>query len=83
MEGARTWTSPHSRAAYPLPMTLRAWGETFVLEPLVMDQELRTQRSNGITYWEGACRVRNAAGQDVGEAYLELTGYAGSLKGRF
>ncbi len=77
------WTSPHSGARYPLPMKIEAWNEQWILEPLLLDQELRTLRSNGITYWEGACRVRDATGKEVGEGYLELTGYAGSLKGRF
>jgi hypothetical protein len=34
----------------------------------------------GIAYWEGACRVRDAAGKEVGSAYMELTGYAAELK---
>jgi predicted secreted hydrolase len=77
------WKSPRSGTAYPTSLVIRAWGEAWVLEPLLADQELRTRRSNGISYWEGACRVRDAAGAEVGEGYLELTGYAGSLKGRF
>lgn len=77
------WRSPRSGTTYPASMAIRAWGETWVLEPLLADQELRTRRSNGISYWEGACRVRDGAGAEVGEGYLELTGYAGSLKGRF
>lgn len=78
-----TWRSPASGAVYPLPLSLEAFGETWRLEPLLEDQELRTTRSNGITYWEGACRVLDAAGRPRGRAYVELTGYAGSLKGRF
>lgn len=78
-----TWQSPASGASYPLPLRLEAWGERFTLVPILLDQELRTGRSTGITYWEGACRVLDAAGREVGEAYVELTGYAHSLKGRF
>lgn len=78
-----TWTSPATKVRYPIPLALEAWGERWRLEPLLADQELRTRRSNGITYWEGACRVKDRAGTEVGEGYLELTGYAGSLKGRF
>ncbi len=77
------WRSPASGAAYPLPLRLEAWGERWSLVPIRMDQELRTDRSTGITYWEGACRVLDGGGREVGEAYLELTGYAHSLKGRF
>jgi predicted secreted hydrolase len=78
-----SWRSPASGTAYPLPLVLEAWGESFTLVPLLPDQELRTDRSTGITYWEGACRVLDGSGRDVGDAYVELTGYAHSLKGRF
>jgi predicted secreted hydrolase len=77
------WRSPASSATYPLPLRLDAWGERFSLVPILLGQELRTGRSTGITYWEGACRVLDDTGQEVGEAYVELTGYAHSLKGRF
>ena len=77
------WRSPRSGASYPLPLALEAWGERFSLVPILDDQELRTGRSTGITYWEGACRVLDGTGHEVGEAYVELTGYAHSLKGRF
>jgi predicted secreted hydrolase len=72
-----------SGAAYPLPLRLRAWGEAWTLEPLVADQELRTHAGAGITYWEGACRVRGQDGAEAGNAYVELTGYAHSMQGRF
>ncbi len=77
------WTSPASKTSYPLPLELEAWGERWTLVPLLKEQELRTARSTGITYWEGACRVLDASGREVGDAYVELTGYAHSLKGRF
>ena len=77
------WTSPASGARYPLPSRLRAWGEEWTLEPLVPDQELRTRLGARITYWEGACRVRDGQGREAGDAYVELTGYAHSMQGRF
>lgn len=77
------WTSPVSRTRYPQPITFEAWGERFTLVPLLQDQELRTSRSTGITYWEGACRVLDGSGREIGDAYLEQTGYAHSLEGRF
>ena len=77
------WRSPASGAAYPLPLRLRAWGGEWTFEPLVPDQELRTRLGASITYWEGACRVRDGQGQEVGDAYVELTGYAHSMQGRF
>lgn len=77
------WRSPISGTSYPLPLVLKAWGEELTLMPILPDQELQTGRSTGITYWEGACRVLGVTGSDLGDAYVELTGYAHSLKGRF
>jgi predicted secreted hydrolase len=82
-EGAGQWRSPRSDANYPLPVRLSVPDpETgrpaeFLLEPLAADQELG-DGSSGIPYWEGACRVK-CEGRVVGSAYVELTGYAGSL----
>ena len=83
LRGKGQWTSPASKTAYPQPLEIDAWGERWTLVPILADQELRTARSTGITYWEGACRVLDGSGKEVGDAYLELTGYAHSLKGRF
>ena len=77
------WKAPASGAVYPLPLRLEALGETWTLEPLLADQELRTRAGTRITYWEGACRVRDAQGREAGDAYVELTGYAHSMQGRF
>lgn len=82
------WRSPHTRADYPLPVDLATvdpdTGQTvtFRLSPLASDQEL-TGKVGGIAYWEGACRVLNSSGQEIGKAFMELTGYAGDLSRRF
>ena len=82
------WHSPKSGADYPTSVRLTAFNpatgkqETFTIEPVVANQELAGQ-AGGISYWEGACRVRDEAGKEIGRAYLELTGYAQSLKGKF
>lgn len=75
------WTSPKSGARYPAGWRIQAprLSLDVSVEPLVPDQELRTQKSTGVTYWEGACRVSGSRmGKPVdGRAYAELTGYAG------
>jgi len=82
------WTSPATGAAYPLPARIEtvdpASGEkaAFDLVPLVANQEL-TGGVGGIAYWEGACRVLDANGREVGSAYVELTGCAGDFASRF
>ena len=79
------WTSPATGASYPsrvrLITTDPATGKpaALTLVPLALDQEL-TGSLGGIPYWEGACRVLDAEGREVGNAYMELTGYAKDLK---
>lgn len=83
----RWWTSPVTGGRYPIASRLTvpdpATGQprTFTLEPLLDAQELPGDLG-GIAYWEGACRVLDEQGQEVGRAYVELTGYAASLQGR-
>lgn len=75
------WKSPRSGARYPAGwrIAIAPLGLDVALEPLVADQELDTSASTGVTYWEGACRVRGTrAGRPIsGKAYVELTGYGG------
>ena len=35
----------------------------------------------GVSYWEGACEALDEEGRVIGEAYMELTGYAEDLGG--
>jgi predicted secreted hydrolase len=76
-----TWTSARSRAVYPAAWSLavRSLGLETTITPLVADQELATEKSTGVTYWEGACRVAGyRGGRPIGgRAYVEMTGYAG------
>ena len=52
------------------------------LEPLAEAQE-QTGALGGTAYWEGACRVLDDQGKDIGSAFLELTGYSGDLSAKF
>lgn len=78
---AGSWVSPRSGARYPSGwrITVASLGLAVSVEPVLRDQELLTPDSTGVTYWEGACRVRGSrGGRPVsGRAYAELTGYAG------
>lgn len=80
-EETRRWTSPRTRASYPAAWRIgvEPLGLSLSVEPLLADQELVTEKSTGVTYWEGACRVSGSrGGRPVdGRAYAELTGYAG------
>jgi predicted secreted hydrolase len=55
-------------------------GIDVVVAPLVAAAEVDGRRSTGVVYWEGPVTVSGSHG---GEGFVELTGYAGSLAGRF
>ena len=80
VEVTKRWTSPRSKGTYPARWLLRVPKARLELEvvPVLPDQELVTDRSTRVTYWEGACEVRApGSGRTLGRAYVELTGYAG------
>lgn len=83
--GEGQWKSPRSGGAYPATVLLSvpepdgSPGPTLRLEPLCADQEL-SGGLGGVPYWEGACLVRDAQGNEIGRAFVEMTGYAGNLR---
>ena len=82
-----TWKSPHSGGRYPARwrITIPKAGVDLTIKPLRADQELNTQESIGLSYWEGAVSgVGQSQGKRVScEGYVELTGYAGGIGGVF
>lgn len=76
------WTSPTTGAVYPSGWRLDVPSVDLELTitPLVTNAELDGRASTGVVYWEGPVAV---TGSQAGEGYVELTGYAGSLAGRF
>jgi predicted secreted hydrolase len=81
------WKSPRSGAEYPSRWRIQipSAGIDLTVTPMVSDQELNTQNSSGIIYWEGAVTGEGTSrGKAVScDGYVELTGYAGSLGGIF
>ena len=73
------WKSPKSGAVYPQRWTIRipAVDLTLSLEPVLAEQELITDNSTRVTYWEGSVSVRGSMQGQVteGVGYVELTGY--------
>jgi predicted secreted hydrolase len=74
------WNSPNSGAVYPARWRLRIPSLTvdLIISPNLSDQEMITQQSTGVTYWEGSVSVRGIKnGRQInGHGYVELTGYA-------
>ncbi len=78
---ARRWRSPHTRADYPVAVSIQTGPTVWELAPLQDDQELDARASTGAVYWEGAVTVkRDGHAAEVGRGYLELTGYVDRLK---
>jgi predicted secreted hydrolase len=81
------WKSPKSGGTYPSRWRITIPSEKIELlvAPLVATQELITEGSTGVVYWEGAVEGKGTSmGKEVTcEGYVEMTGYAGSLGGIF
>ncbi len=77
------WRSPASGATYPSRWRLQlpSEGIDLTLAPWLSDQEMRVS----FPYWEGAVRITGTIdGREVsGNGYVELTGYARSMRGVF
>jgi len=76
LEKRRTWTSPSSRAIYPVEWKFKVSSRSIdlTIQSAFDDQELHTFQSTGVMYWEGAVTI---SGTSQGRGYLEMTGYAG------
>ncbi|MEF8701941.1 MAG: lipocalin-like domain-containing protein [Candidatus Accumulibacter sp. UW26] len=73
----RRWSSPRSRASYPVELEIRFGEQRVRTQPVLDDQELATRLPTPVVYWEGLVRVD---GSLSGRGYLEMTGYAGRLQ---
>ncbi len=87
LDALARWDSPRSGGRYPSRWRLRVPGHgiDLTLEPILADQELVTGQTTAVTYWEGAVTGSGSSGGVAVDCrgYAELTGYAGSLGGRF
>ena len=75
----RVWTSPASRARYPVEWTIATPAGRYRVKTLLDAQELDSRSSTGAIYWEGLSELQDEAGRRVGLGYLEMTGYSGKL----
>ena len=66
-------TNPSSGTVYPAKWHVRVDSDEYIVTPLVADQEVND-------YWEGDSVVATCAGETVGRAYVELTGFGHSKK---
>jgi len=76
----RRWTSPVSRATYPVEWIVRTPADFYTVRAVIDNQELDSRSSTGAIYWEGLCDLFDSNGRRVGRGYLEMTGYAQRLR---
>jgi predicted secreted hydrolase len=75
----RGWTSPASKARYPVEWQIATPIGRFAVRALLDDQELDSRASTGAIYWEGLSMLEDGHGARLGRGYLEMTGYAARL----
>jgi predicted secreted hydrolase len=76
LTGDSPWKSPASGASYPQRWTVGILGmSSLTVTSEMPGQELITNASTKVTYFEGAASVTDDHGKPAGEGYLEMTGY--------
>ena len=75
------WKSPHTENTYPSGWKINISNREMIVIPLLKDQELRAKHLFwiGPEYWEGACKVIDISGKEIGKAYVELNGFGNKL----
>lgn len=76
----RYWTSPLTRARYPVEWRVRTAADMYTVKAVIDAQELDSRASSGAIYWEGLSELYDSQGALVGRGYLEMTGYASPLR---
>ena len=76
----RVWTSPLTRARYPVQWLVRTPADFYTVKAVIDNQELDSRASTGAIYWEGLSELFDSQGKLVGRGYLEMTGYASPLQ---
>ncbi len=87
VKASGAWKSPHTGATYPggWEIVLPALGYRLNLTPSLADQEIRAEVPARLAYWEGQVAIHGEKNRQPvsGKGYVELTGYAGPMKGWF
>ena len=76
----RRWRSPATGASYPMDWQVDTPVGPVRVRALLDGQELDSRRSTGTVYWEGLSEWLDGSERRIGLGYLEMTGYAGTLR---
>ena len=80
MVAGRRWRSAATGASYPVQWQLHTPAGTHSVRSLLDAQELDGRQGTGTVYWEGLSELLDERGARVGLGYLEMTGYASTLR---
>jgi predicted secreted hydrolase len=84
LHALNAWRSPSSGGSYPSRwrLSVPSCGLLLTIEPNMVNQELQTQASTNVTYWEGSVSAHGQKDHKPlkGSGYVELTGYAEAFK---
>ncbi|MDX1582519.1 MAG: lipocalin-like domain-containing protein [Thermoanaerobaculia bacterium] len=84
IEPVDEWTSPRSGGTYPMGWIVQvpSLGIRLAVEETMRPQELVTEASTDVVYWEGAVNASGRSGANAvrGYGYVEMTGYAGAIE---
>jgi predicted secreted hydrolase len=87
VQATGVWKSPHSGATYPAGwrIAIPGAGLNLTITTTMADQEVRAGTPAQVSYWEGQVKIQGQKeGRPLtGHGYVELTGYAGAVGGRF
>lgn len=77
IRATETWESPETDAVYPARWEVAIAGEglRMFLQPVMADQENRSDLMKSMFYWEGAVEIIGLDGIPMGRGYVELVGY--------
>lgn len=80
IKALKRWVSPNTKAVYPMGWNIQIPKKNIhlTITPTFKNQELVTQQSTQVAYWEGSSQVKGTVNNKpvVGLAYVEMTGYA-------
>jgi predicted secreted hydrolase len=77
--GRSSWTSPRTRATWPVAQEIHIADRLFITRPSMNDQELDSRMTTGAVYWEGASELFEGE-RRAGRGYLEMTGYVTPIR---
>ncbi len=79
----RSWSSHLSHARYLIAVQIQDPRQALTFDPMMDEQEWLGDWVGALSLWSGFGTLRNPQGALIGDAFLELAGYAQPIQGRY